>query len=1118
MIGMRKFGLLGTSALRSAAVLGLATLVAGPAFGQSAPAETNEPKSTVNPDEPEQLGQSEVELESGQSADDGAGEEILVTGSRIRRPNLDSGVPITSVGAQELTQRGDISLGDALNDLPSLRSTFSQANSTTSIGTAGLSLLDLRGLGTTRTLVLVNGRRHVTAQPGNYNVDVNTIPVDLLERVDVVTGGNSAVYGSDAIAGVVNFVLRRNFEGVKIRGQGGVSTYGDRGNYFVSAIAGHNFFDDRVNVALHGEYTRAKEVFYSDRPYLGAFTGPSGFITSEITNAPNRNFNGIPNTVFLDNQNGTRPGIVFGNASLGGYVSPACTTATAAQIAAFTPAQAATYNSAVQVARRAAACTGATTPTGGFISRNYAFLPDGTLAADIPSGDNRAIGGGVIGGLSATGLEDAMLLPGLERIVGNLLINAEISPAFQPFLEAKFVRINATQQSTQPTFTSGSLSAVFNINNPFLSNQARTTLQTLNPGATTFSAIRFNNDLGTRAEDHRRDTYRVVAGVRGDLSTTGNLRYEAAFNYGRTETFYETGGNVLVANFNRAANAVAGPSGPICFINSAADVIAAGQPNAGQVNTANDDPACVPINLFGRGAPSQAARDYVLYTSTREEKAEQINATAFISGDTTGLFELPGGAIGAALGVEYRRESAFSAYDPVTQSGATFLNAFQPFDPPAQEVREVFGEIRIPLLRDTPFFRELTVEGAARYSDYNNIGGVWAYNGSVIWSPVRGLRLRGGYARSVRAPNLSNLFATAAQTFANGLTDPCDQPGGTNASNNISADPNRVRNCAAAGIPTTITYTDQNGNTVTRPFTNIPGSGVAGVNAGNPNLLPETSDSFTLGAVFQPEFIAGFSFTVDYFNIKVKNVISGLTGQAIINRCYDDPTGIDNPFCAAVFRRTSPDPVLNGTFLGQTTRRLENRAQDTIPTAGNGISFLNAPFNFAALEREGIDFDFAYRARLGGETVLNLRAIVSYLMKSENFTYITQPDRSDRIHGTLGDPIWAASFNANLDFGAVDLTYSASYVGRQTILSYETQFTHQGRGPTNPDARPFRYYPDVLYHNFRIGVDPTEKFSFYAGVDNVLNRRPPYDLTGLEAGSPFSPTGRFFYAGAEVRF
>ena len=246
--------------------------------------------------------------------------QIVVTGSRIRRPNLESSVPITSVAVQDLANRGEVSLGDALNDLPSLRSTFSQANSVNSIGTAGLSILDLRGLGTNRTLVLVNGRRMVSAQPGNFNVDVNTIPVDLLDRVDVVTGGNSAVYGSDAVAGVVNFILKRDYEGIKVRGQLGVSDYNDRDNKYISARRRPQFLRRPGQSHRRFRICESDAVFFSDRPYLGGLTGPSAFYTSQITTAPNRSFDGIPNTAFWDTMNGTIPGSTFGNISTGGYV------------------------------------------------------------------------------------------------------------------------------------------------------------------------------------------------------------------------------------------------------------------------------------------------------------------------------------------------------------------------------------------------------------------------------------------------------------------------------------------------------------------------------------------------------------------------------------------------------------------------------------------------------------------------------------------------------------------------------------------------------------------------------------------------------------------------------
>jgi outer membrane receptor protein involved in Fe transport len=627
----------------------------------------------------------------------------------------------------------------------------------------------------------------------NYNFqNFNNLPAAMVDRIEHLGTGASAVYGSDAVAGVVNFILRKDYEGIKVRAQGGTSTYNDRDNKFASIVAGHNFADGKLNITGSFEYSNSDAVFYSDRPYLGAFTGPSGFYTSESTgaqlnnntcgstgNLACRNFDNIPNVAFWNNRNGTIPGIMFGNISTGGYVLTTCPVATS-----------------TNQARINAVCTGQLTPTGGRINSNYAFMPDGTLARDVPFFDNRAIGGGVFGGLSATGLEDAMLLPGLERYVGNVFLNGNISPAFKPFVEASYIRINATQQSTQPTFIAANLNPVFSVNNPFLSAQARQTLTTiLAPGATTFTMQRFNNDLGTRAEDHERKTYRIVGGVRGDLLSSGNLSYEASLNYGHTYTYYETGGNVLIQNFNNATNAVRNSAGQIvCAINNDA-------------STTNDDPACVPLNVFGFGNSSQAARDYVLWTSSRVQKATQIDAIAFISGDTTGFFRLPGGPIGFSLGGEHREEKASSVYDPTTQAGLTFLNAFQPFLPPKQKTNEFFGELRLPILADLPFIKELTAEGAARYSHYNTFGGVWAYNAGLTWAPIQSLRFRGGFAKSVRAPTLTDAFAAATQTFANGLTDPCDQPGGTNASNNITSNPNRAANCQAAGIPTTITYT-----------------------------------------------------------------------------------------------------------------------------------------------------------------------------------------------------------------------------------------------------------------------------------------------------------------------
>lgn len=261
---------------------------------------------------------------------------IVVTGSRIARQlNLDSSIPIMSIDAELLLQGGKQSMGDVLNQLPQLNSTRSQANSTRNIGTAGLNLLDLRGLGAGRTMVLINGRRAVSSTPGSYTVDINTIPTELLERVDLVTGGNSAVYGSDAIAGVVNFVMKRDYQGISLNSRSGISSRGDRGAFSVGGSFGRNF--ERGNMTFSAEYSKSNTLLFSQRNgQTGAFTGTPGFATvdTDIQCALDKDKNPIPGSILACDPNvrassdglsdtyffGVNPGNTFPNVSLGGTV------------------------------------------------------------------------------------------------------------------------------------------------------------------------------------------------------------------------------------------------------------------------------------------------------------------------------------------------------------------------------------------------------------------------------------------------------------------------------------------------------------------------------------------------------------------------------------------------------------------------------------------------------------------------------------------------------------------------------------------------------------------------------------------------------------------------------
>jgi outer membrane receptor protein involved in Fe transport len=1105
--------LLSATALRTLAA-GFVFTMSGVASAQQAPA-TDKPTATEAADPSTLDPQSEVELESGQTASEGDSRAIVVTGSRIRSPNLTSTVPITSIGAQDILDSGNVSLGDALNDLPALRSTFSQANSTRFIGTSGLNILDLRGLGTPRTLVLVNGRRHVTSQPGSFTVDTNTIPQPLLERVDVVTGGNSAIYGSDAVAGVVNFILKRDFEGIETRLQAGISDRGDRGTYLASIVAGKNFLDNRLNVAGALEYTNQRPVFNRQRiGQTGAVAGRGrpGFYTVDSDIQCNVDANGVPipgsipfcDPLVIRASDGIPDtrffpiGAPFGNLSAGTTFQAVCPQ----------PVPATNPNFAAVELRRSLVCTGQTSPTGGLLARNFVFLDDGSLVVDPITADFRSVGGSRFGGLTSPGNEGGQLIPGSERVSANLLMNADLSSGFQPFFEAKYVRIVADQASDQATFVNATLSPSFSINNAFLTPQARQTAINISaPGATTFTGFRFNYDLGTRAELNTRETYRGVIGARGDI--TPAINYEVAASYGRTNINRDSTGNIIIANFNRATNAVLAPAtftGSNFVLNGQGQRVVCGV-NA-DANPANDDPNCFPINLFGTNNFDPRAADYVLYESNFKARAEQINATAYVSGTTAGLFELPGGPIGGALGVEYRRESAFSDSDDLTQSGATFLNAAATFAPPALNLYEAFAEVRFPLLANRPFFHELTVEASGRASDYSTQEDlVYAYNIGGIYSPVRDIRFRVSYARSVRAPDLGENFQTASQTFANGLVDPCNQ---TVINNN----PNRAARCAEAGIPTTVTLPDGS----VRPFTNTSAGGISGFNRGNPDLRPEIGKSLTVGAVFQPRFVPGLSLSVDYYDIKVQKAISSLTGQAVVNACYEDPVSLNNVFCDAVFRRPSTGNVFSDfTFAGQSSRTFAGLADTTLPVLGAG--FLSQPFNFANFKTRGIDFDLSYRRKILGADV-NLRGIVSYLLKREFFTFISEPNRATNSVSVVGDPEWEGNFSANVDFGQIAIGYDLKFLDRQLISAFENNFAFQGRQPTNVDAFPNRFYPRTFYHDARITFEPNDnKLRFYVGVDNIFDTLPPFNASGVgEATAIFSNIGRYFYSGVEVRF
>ncbi|HEU4876949.1 MAG TPA: TonB-dependent receptor [Sphingomicrobium sp.] len=1112
---MAKVNLLGASALQSAVFVG-ALIAAQPAMAQTT--TTTVPTAEVPP--VGQDVQATTTVAPTVASDEADTKTITVTGSRIRRPNLESVVPITSIAGEQFFQRGQSNVGDALNDLPQLRSTFAQQNPGLGIGIAGLNLLDLRGLGTARTLVLVNGRRHVPADILNNAVspDVNTIPNDLIERVDIVTGGNSAVYGSDAIAGVVNFILRRDFDGVQIRGNAAVTTEGFGGNQYISGMVGKNFADGRANITVHGEFSHQDRVFGSDIPWFRRQDG-LGTIDVDTSGLPNGS-DGFPDRQFFRD---------FRSASINRFglvpitqlsTNPTCGTGLAA-----TNGQPSSVGSPGNANGTAYNCT-------------FVFTPEGRLVQQTGTRFGTGIIGSIVGGNGQTGREDKLLsvLPFQKRYNINLLGHFTVSDAFEPFVEAKWNRVDTLGSNAGPSFIQGTFSQFdirerIRLDNPFLNPADRTTIANaiiasgcntsltvacspttarttrsgqgiggplsaadiaaINAGTYRFVDARQLADSGIRDEKFRRDTYRVVGGARGTFNSDWN--YEISANYGKfkedTTTFGYLDRQRFLLSLDSGRNPVTGQIQCRAQFDPTAATPFAGS----DARLANDIAACVPYNPFG-AADNSAAANYFTYNARHKASLSQFDVLGFVGGDSSQLFELPGGPVSFVVGGEYRRERARYENDDFVESGATNAVVIGEFDPPTFAVKEAFGEIRVPLLKDMPFFHELSFSGAGRVSKYRSIKDeVYTYNFGGEWAPVRDVRFRGNYGKAVRAPNVSETGFPAVANFAPGFLDPC-------ASGQIANNASRAANCLADLGPALLA-------TLPNVSTSLPI-----ISGSNPNLQPETSKSLTLGVVVQPRYIPGLSLSVDYYKIKVNDVIVSLSAQSIANNCYDQPS-LDNVFCSLFTR-----------FRGPGTGPLGEQ-----PGVILGNSLISAGVNFAKRERRGIDTNINYRANLGGGVRLDTSLIYVHGLKSSNFENPALPKFENRLLGELGDPQDEARLDVNLSKGPFTLGYRGRYIGPMVVNAYEDFFalesacTPAGCPPLNSDYSSIRKYPAITYHDLRLemdikGAQSGRDFKVYVGMDNIFNRKPPLGSTGTGSGSAiYDIRGRNLYAGFRAR-
>jgi len=1027
-------------------------------------------------------------------------EEIIVTGSRIAIAPENAPQPVQVLTAETLVAQGITELADGLDLIPALQASESAAQAN-----GGSVQLNLRGMGANRTLVLVNGRRHVSGQPGTAAVDISTIPSALVERTEILTGGASAVYGSDAVTGVVNFITRKDFVGTEWEFQGGVSGQGDTEEIFGSFAQGRDFDGGRGNIAVGIQASHSEALFYGDRDWAA-----NNRVADDKAN-PARSFQvGDPVPA------GQTANTVLGRTILLANGNPRYANTDPALIARAQAAPARAYlnNPVFSIASIGGLIgydpygDGFAGGTGDFRTRpdldsNGIFdclqsqggrgggggFPVGCWVADPVTGAIRPFRDGLIGNFteqfggdgSPQTFSNQSLLPEDTAINVNLLINYEFSEAFRPYADLKYAWNRGTTYNPYNSFDD---SIPIALDNPYIPTAIRNIVNAEiaagnGSNATSLVTIgRDNIDLFDPEASSERETIRAVLGFGGEI--LGGWDYDVSLNYG--ETTQEARGFVrLEDRFFSAVDAVRAPNGEIVCrstLNASAfprysyltDTARFGpgatiqQFGGFTTFTPGAGSPCRPINLFGVGQSSQAGLDFLRYEAVDTSKIDQLVLAASLTGDFERWFSLPGGPIGFAVGAEYREENSEFTPDIMRRNGDVFQYQTTNITEGGFDVAEAFLEFNFPILSGVPFAEVLSIGVAGRIGDYSTVGETSTYKIDGIWAPIRDIRFRGGYSVAIRAPNIGELFAPLnAATFR--PVDPCD-------SVNVNAGPNpanRLANCRAdLGITGTYNFTDP----LTARFT--------GQTGGNPNLGEEEAETINYGVVLQPRFLPEFSLTADYWSIEIENAISAVAAQDIVNSCYDAPT-LGNQFCALFTRnRNATSPTFRGfNYLLQTQ------------------------LNFARLEASGVDFAVNYGldfADLGHDAWGRIDASVSgtYLEDRNDFPFVANPSQANPVKLEQNFPEWAYGVSVRWQVSDVTVSWFSNYQDEQTLVST----------PIEDISRFAPAFADEFWsHNASIRWDFKDGYSATFGVSNLTDEEPYLG----NVATPVSPVGRSFF-------
>ena len=1016
--------------LLSSATTAIVLLTSASAFAQTA---------TTNP----------ADATTAQTDEDQA--VIVVTGSLIRNPNLVQANPVNVTTADQIELKQSNTAEDVLREIPGV---VANIGSSVNNGNGGSSYVDLRGLGSNRNIVLLDGNRIVPADLAG-RVDLNNIPLALVSRVDALTGAAVTTYGADAITGVVNFVTKKDFAGLDFSVGQQITELGD-GSYFRADLTlGANFADGRGNAVLSVGYQDSKPVYQGDRDFsvygVDSFSGTFG---GSGTTVPAR-FSGTRPIDPLTNQ----PSILISATGSGNGGRRQVNPSTGQASSAFTAFNFNPYNIFQTPFKRYNIFAQANYEVSDAVEvYTRALYSKNTVSTIIaPSGS--------FGGLVTINLNNTFLPAALRNQF--CAFNTSGAGAYTPrFSPADCAAAATATGASDPNY--------------------RTVSVTLSRRAV---------EVGPRISEYSTQIFDYRIGARGAITSTVN--WDLNGSYGESDKLQTIRNYTLQSRFRQGVLVNGTATNPVCQ------------------DTSN---SCVPVNVFGgAGTISPGAAAFLTADSTTQVKTTLSQARGVISGDLG--ISSPGASepIGFAIGTEYRGYTAKQNSDLLARAPGELGGAggAAPNIDGAYKVYEGYGEVIIPLVADAPLFHSLTLEGGARYSHYDVRGGAktntFTYKVGGSWEPVQDLKFRGNYAHAVRAPNIGELFTPLTTGLTNLAFDPCAGAAPTTNANLRAV-------CIAQGAPAGTIGSISNPTAAQANLTS----------GGNLNLAPEKANTWTAGVVFQPSFIPRFNVSLDYYNIKVTDVVGAPLPGDLISACFGSITAASatNPACTVIRR----DPSTGGL--------------DGDPATTFGLF---APLdNQGKLFTDGFDLLANYSTEALGFAKWSINFVGNYTRHSK---YMATPTGVDRecvgyysvncsFTGSL-QPKYQFSLRNTFTFGPVDFSVLWRHIDKMVQEPLDITDPN-GSGPAFAGTLPatgggalsgrtvdFGKIPSANYFDATARFNVGDVMTFTFVVQNLTNRKPPLigssiGNTAFDSGNTYPSTydalGRRYGVSAKLRF